>query len=261
MSQTPHTSPPATDGRREPTAGVSPPAEDGRMTVDELAARAGVSVRTVRFYAAKGMLPPPHLKGRLGLYDDVHLARLELVRDLQAKGFTLAAIETYLARVSDDATAEDIAVFRALLSPWVADEPARLTRAELEEAAGRPVDDEVVAQLEVLRVVETLDDGALGVRLEELPLGLQLVDLGAPMQMFVEARQVLDEHTGALAEELAGVLHRHLVRPYLNRDLPTEERPGIPQVIEQLKPLTVQTVVTAFEHAVDRAVRGRVSGR
>src|SRR5207244_6030646 len=56
------------------------------------AARAGVPVDPVRFSRARGLLAPPRRTGRIGLYDDGHLARLDRIRELQAKGFTLATI-------------------------------------------------------------------------------------------------------------------------------------------------------------------------
>jgi DNA-binding transcriptional MerR regulator len=87
------------------------------LTVDELASRAGVTVRTVRFYAGRGLLPPPRLRGRTGLYGPDHLARLELVRELQSLGLTLASIEKHLEKIPLDAPPEDLALQRALLSP------------------------------------------------------------------------------------------------------------------------------------------------
>jgi DNA-binding transcriptional MerR regulator len=231
------------------------------MTVDELAAAAGVSVRTVRFYAGKHLLPPPELQGRLGLYSQTHLARLELVRDLQARGFTLAAIENYLQRVPADATAEDIAVFRALLSPWVADTSVRVDRAGLDELAGRRLNEETVEWLATLRFLEPVDGddaGRYDVRPAELEIGLELVTLPAPAEMFLEARDLLDRHTTEMAEELSELVRRHLVRPYLEHELAHEERVRLSRVIEQLKPLTIQTVVAAFSRAVDRVVRRRV---
>jgi DNA-binding transcriptional MerR regulator len=236
------------------------------MTVDELAAAAGVSVRTVRFYAGKHLLPPPELQGRLGLYSQGHLARLELIRDLQNRGFTLSAIENYLERVPVDATAEDIAVFRALLSPWVADEPILVDRAGLERLAGRRIDDDTLARLLTLHFLaraRDAGDGSSGgelieVRPAELEIGLELVDLPAPAEMFLEARDLLDRHTTEMAEELSELVRRHLVRPYLEQELDAEERARLSRVIEQLKPLTIRSVVAAFSRAVDRVVRRKV---
>src|SRR6478672_10326489 len=60
------------------------------LTIDELAARAGVTVRTVRFYGTKGLLPPPVIgPRRVGHYGQQHVARLALIEELQHQGMTL----------------------------------------------------------------------------------------------------------------------------------------------------------------------------
>jgi DNA-binding transcriptional MerR regulator len=80
------------------------PEPTGLMTLDELTRRVEMSVRNVRFYTSKGLVPPPIRRGRSGYYSTDHVARLELVRELQAHGFTLSAIEKYLARIPVDAS-------------------------------------------------------------------------------------------------------------------------------------------------------------
>lgn len=228
-------------------------------TVDELATAAGVTVRTVRFYAGKGLLPPPRLRGRLGLYDDEHLARLQLVRDLQTKGFTLTAIAEYLARMPADATAADVAVYGALLSPWVSDSPEELTRPELDEAAGRPIDDAGLDGLVAAGVVRVLDDGRVRLRRADLELGLQWLEVSLPRTMLERSRELIDEATGRLAEDLGELLRRELLDPYLQGELPPEQRDALSDVIARLKPLTIQAVMSAMERSVDRAVRDRVA--
>jgi DNA-binding transcriptional MerR regulator len=83
------------------------------LTVDELAAATGMTVRTTRYYAGLGLLPAPERRGRMAYYGPEHRARLELIRALQDHGFTLAAIEKYLKRLPADASVEDLAVQRA----------------------------------------------------------------------------------------------------------------------------------------------------
>jgi DNA-binding transcriptional MerR regulator len=231
---------------------------DGLRTVDELAAAAGITVRTVRFYATKGLLPPPLLRGRTGLYGPDHLARLTLVRDLQAKGFTLQAIERFLRRVPVDASPEDVAVFGALLSPWVTDPPAVLTRAELDATAGRPVDDALLERLATTGAVSVVDDGRVQTRPADLELALQMLDLDVPHEMLEESHRLIEAATGQLAEELGALLRRHLLRPYLQHELPAEQAAVLSDQIERLKPLTIQAVMNAMQRGVDRAVRDRV---
>jgi DNA-binding transcriptional MerR regulator len=231
---------------------------DDLRTVDELAAAAGVTVRTVRFYATKGLLPPPLLRGRTGLYGVDHLARLTLVRDLQAKGFTLQAIERFLERMPTDASPEDVAVYGALLSPWVSDPPAELTREELDAAAGRPVDDQVLADLAVTGAVEVLPGGTVRTRPDDLELALQMLDVDVPRELLAESHRLIEAATGQLAADLGALLRRHLLRPYLQDELPPEQRAALSDAIERLKPLTIQAVMNAMQRAVDRAVRDRV---
>jgi DNA-binding transcriptional MerR regulator len=61
-------------------------------TVDELAARAGLPVRTIREYQTLGLVPAPRRQGRIGLYGASHLRRLELIGRLRARGYSLAGI-------------------------------------------------------------------------------------------------------------------------------------------------------------------------
>ena len=123
------------------------------VTLDELTKRVGVSVRNVRFYTSKGLVPPPVRRGRSGYYGKDHVARLELVRELQSHGFTLAAIERYVANIPDDATPEDIALHRTMLAPWQADAPVEMSRADLEKRAGRALDDTDLTTLAALNIV------------------------------------------------------------------------------------------------------------
>jgi DNA-binding transcriptional MerR regulator len=247
---------PASEPDRAEPAGHMP-----FRTVDEVAAAAGLTVRTVRFYASKGLLPPPTLHGRVGLYDEAHLARLRLINDLQEAGFTLSAIERFVRRMPADASAQDVEVFHALLTPWVATVPEELDRTQLDDAAGRAVDDDVLTGLVAVGVAQVTDDGRVRTRPDDLELGLQLLDLGVPHAMLAESRALVDAATGRLAEDLAALLRRHLLRPYLEGELPTEQRHALSGVIERLKPLTIQAVMNAMNDAVDRAVRERVAGR
>jgi DNA-binding transcriptional MerR regulator len=72
------------------TPGETPPRHedsDRELTVDELAARVGVTVRNLRAYSARGLLPPPRMVGRTGYYGREHVARLLLVREMLAEGY------------------------------------------------------------------------------------------------------------------------------------------------------------------------------
>src|SRR4051794_11777341 len=102
------------------------------LTVDELAARTGMTVRTVRFYASEGLLPPPTRRGRMAYYNSRHRMRLDLIRSLQEHGYTLAAIQRVLERIPEDASPATYGVQAAVLAPWLPDQREPIDRAELD---------------------------------------------------------------------------------------------------------------------------------
>src|SRR5919204_2454588 len=93
------------------------------MTIDELARAAGTTSRNVRAYQTRGLLPPPRVSGRVGYYDEGHLARLRLIAQAQARGFSLAAIGELLRAWEEGRGISDLLGFEeALTAPW-SDEP------------------------------------------------------------------------------------------------------------------------------------------
>ncbi|MFI5271851.1 MAG: MerR family transcriptional regulator [Ktedonobacterales bacterium] len=73
-----------------------------KLTIDELAQRAGVAVRTVRYYIAEGLLPGPGSRGKSAAYSAEHLARLQLIRRLVERRVPLAQIRALVARLPLD---------------------------------------------------------------------------------------------------------------------------------------------------------------
>ncbi len=89
------------------------------MRIDELATRAGVTSRTIRDYQARGLLPAPRLEGRTGWYSREHLARLELIADLQDRGFSLAAVKATLDAWAQGNDLQGLLdLNQLLLAPW-----------------------------------------------------------------------------------------------------------------------------------------------
>src|SRR5664279_316639 len=171
---------------------VTKPAET--LSVEQLATRVGMSVRTVRFYAGRGLIPPPRREGRNGYYGPDHLARLELVRELQAHGFTLSAIEGYLENIPETASPERVALHRTLLAPWTTNLPEAVKRSELETRAGRSLSDDDLELLIAVGVVEpTPDDDVFQVAPAHLAIGAQFLETEMPLDVALAARKIFDE--------------------------------------------------------------------
>jgi DNA-binding transcriptional MerR regulator len=115
--------------------------------IDELARLAGSTVRNIRAYQDRGLLPPPRLEGRVGMYDDTHLARLRLIGKLLARGYTFAIIKDLLgAWETGKDVAEVLGLEKVLTDPWSDEIPGTATYEELVAKFGSGLDDDEVAR-------------------------------------------------------------------------------------------------------------------
>lgn len=73
------------------------------LTIDELARRVDLPVRTIREYQTLGLLPPPRKRGRVGIYGASHVQWLRLIARLQERGYSLAGIRDLLSAWRDGA--------------------------------------------------------------------------------------------------------------------------------------------------------------
>lgn len=232
--------------------------DDGLMTIDQLAERSGISVRTIRFYAGKGLLPAPKLRGRLGLYGADHLGRLGLVSELSGLGFTLAAIEGYLASLPESLSPVELELQRALLVPWVPERLEEVSAAELTRRVGRTLSAEELDSLEALGALERQPDGSILLHgAAALSTALASLNIGISPDALRRLHAVIALHTTALAEDLMKLFQTDVLQPYRDRGRPAAERAQLRDVYTRMKPITVQGVVTAFGRAVNRTIRER----
>jgi len=227
------------------------------LTVDELAARTGMTVRTVRFYAAEGLLPAPERRGRVAYYGVQHRMRLELIRELQDHGYTLAAIERVLDRIPLDASAAEFAMQAALLAPWTPERTEELDRDGLERRAGRRLGRQELDLLLALGIVERTGQGRFRTTPSTLGMGLSMLDLPVPAAVLRDAAAVIHEHAAAVAEGLAEVFRHGVWEPFRRGE--TGDREQLAALVRRLRPLVVQGLVSAFGHAADRAVRRAIA--
>ncbi|MFE9776069.1 MerR family transcriptional regulator [Streptomyces sp. NPDC005931] len=225
--------------------------EEPTLTIDELAARAGVTVRTIRFYGTRGLLPPPEIgPRRVGHYGREHLARLALIEELQRQGMTLAAIERYLGQLPPDLSVRDLAIQRAVVASWAPDTVETVSREELQRRAGRPLDDEEVERLAAMDVVER-DGGSFRVDAGLLGLGVALLDVPLSEETILAARATLVEHSRAAAHDLSRLL-RDAVAERDARD--------VKSLSAHMHPLVVQALLTTFQRSLKEELREWLDG-
>ncbi|WP_405071641.1 MerR family transcriptional regulator [Kribbella sp. NBC_01510] len=226
---------------------------DEDLTVDQLAAKVGMTVRNVRAYAGRGLIPPPRLAGRTGYYDQDHVARLTLVRELLGKGYTLAAVERMMSELPDGALA--LGVFETLVNPWTPAEPEVLDEFQLAERAGVPHDPAVIDQLVELGIAERQDDGRLRISNPDLlRTGLEVIKLGVPMQAIFEMLPKLFAQADAVAKTYVELFRSTVWRDFADAGLPADGWPEIQRTLEGIIPLAGQALVAAFREAMAREI-------
>jgi DNA-binding transcriptional MerR regulator len=228
---------------------------DAELTVDELAARTGMTVRTLRFYASEELLPPPRRRGRVAYYDAGHRMRLELVRTLQKHGYTLSAIQRVLARIPEDATPAEYAVQSAVLAPWLPEQTEPLDRAGLERRIGRRIEDEQVDYLISLGALERRTDGTFLAAPAILGHALELMQLPVPQSVLHESAVIIDEHATAVANGLTDLFARAIWGPYQRGEIDHEQ---VKAILERMRPLALQGLLGAFARAADAAAHRRL---
>jgi DNA-binding transcriptional MerR regulator len=181
---------------------TSPAETDEPLTIDDLARRVELPVRTIREYHTMRLLPPPERRGRLGLYHDRHIQRLRLIARLQRRGYSLAGIRDLLG--AWESGTDLVTLLGVDESQAALDEtPLWLTRAELlrrlpalqEAALGRACR---------IGLVRPHGDGHFLVRSPAL-LGLTAdwVRAGVPLDRALDLIEVLAGDLGTLAGRLA----------------------------------------------------------
>jgi DNA-binding transcriptional MerR regulator len=243
------------------TAEVPEPGEDGdrELTVDELAARVGVTVRNLRAYSARGLLAPPRMVGRTGYYGREHVARLLLVREMLAEGYSLAMIERTISSAPPTASSATLALHRALLAPWLPPEPETTTGAELAARAGVPEDPAIIDRLMALGLVERLDDGRLLVL--DPPLltaGLQVVELGVPPEKLIAAQARVNEHVREIARTYVAMFVETQWRAFVEAGAPREQLDRIRATVARLQPAAAQALLASFRTEMAAEVRAAV---
>ncbi|MDQ4084188.1 MAG: MerR family transcriptional regulator, partial [Actinomycetota bacterium] len=218
---------------------------DDELTIDQLAAEVGMTVRNVRAYATRGLIPPPRLVGRTGYYAREHASRLRLIRDLIERGYTLAAVERAVLNNTSLPAGQALALLNVLDNPLgKQEEPEVISREALAGAAGIRPDDDMVAALIDAGLVEQLDEHTLRLlRPSIVHAGTQAVALGLSKESTLAMLPLLAEHLRPIAQRFVDEFREQIWHPFAEAGMPEEEWPEVLQRIKAVLPVAGQSVL------------------
>ncbi|MBC8364171.1 MAG: MerR family transcriptional regulator [Actinobacteria bacterium] len=213
------------------------------LRVEDLAAEAGTSVDTIRYYQRLRLLAPPRRVGRHSEYGDTHAARLAEIRRLADDGFTLAQIRDLgdkptddLGRLADGARARS------------------LSRSEVAEQAGVPeglvvllVDNGLLQPLEGDDPEQRFDDGAVAM----VQAGLAISNAGIPLDELVH---LAADHATNVDEVVRRAVE--LFEAHVKADADPDQ--DLAEVVRTLLPAVVRLVAQHFHRTLVARARERM---
>jgi DNA-binding transcriptional MerR regulator len=232
------------------------PAPAREFRIDDLAREAGVSVRNVRVYQDRGLLPPPRREGRSGFYNESHLARLNLINRMLDRGYTFATISELLTAAQYGMRVEEVLDVDRLAPerPDIAS-GEQLTSAKLSGLFG---DEEFDANLaKALRSGLLKRDGqAYRVANPRLLEATELLlDAGVPLSNILDNAGVVRKDLRDVADRFVKlVADRYFPADGVASDLDEEAVAGLTELINKGRALVHDVVHSILVDVMDESI-------
>lgn len=225
----------------------------GEMTIRQLAERTGMTVRNIRAHQTRGLLPAPVVRGRTGYYNDEHVARIELTREMQADGLNLEAIR----RVLDGGDGSAAAIFdfrRALRAPFEDEAPEIFEADELNAIWGE-VDQKQIRRAEKLGIFRGLPDGRVEVISPRLlQTAIDLAEQGVSAEGVLVTAEKLRRHADGVARAFVQLFVKEVWEPFDQAGRPEGEWPRMSEALERMRPLAAGALQASFQIAMGEAI-------
>ncbi|MDH6144962.1 DNA-binding transcriptional MerR regulator [Kitasatospora sp. GP30] len=224
--------------------------------VEELAAAAGITTRTLRFYRERKLLPPPRKEGRIAWYGEAHLSRLRMITELLERGHTLGGIAELIgAGESGRDVAELIGLADAIISPWSNETPVSMSWDELAQAFGDQLTDANTAESMAQGYITVTEDGITHISRRLMEATVALIQEDIPLAAVLDVSRKAQEYADAMAEVFVGLIRDQLLGALTGDEpLPPGEAAHLTEQLLRVRPLARTVADAQFGLAMDRRV-------
>jgi DNA-binding transcriptional MerR regulator len=224
---------------------------NGKMTIGELARRTGMTIRNIRAHQTRGLLPPPEVQGRTGYYNEDHVARIELTREMQAEGINLEAIRRVLES-SEGSSREMVDFARAVRAPFEDETPEIIDADEMAAEWGvETLDPKLLTQAEKMGILRQLPDGKIEIISPRLQrAGTALVELGVSPQAGLETAELMRRRSEEVARAFVELFVREIWEPFDKAGRPEEDWPKVREALDRMRPLASDALLAMFQIAM-----------
>lgn len=250
-----------TGAARTSSAGATTPAVR-EYTIDELARQGGTTVRNVRAYQDRGIIPPPERRGRAGVYNAEHLSRLRIIGQLLARGYTLSSIGELIEALDQGHNlAQVIGIESAVASPWTDEQPMTYSLPELVKLFDGNFDPRVLAMVVDLGILQQQGGKFVAPSPKMIIAAAELVKIGIPLADMLDVVSQLRANVERAAEAMVQLIDKHLLEKYGDGLPPPEESAEIGDLIWRLRPLVEMAVHAEVSRAMQRAATQHLGDR
>ncbi|MDX6654685.1 MAG: hypothetical protein QOH18_1395 [Solirubrobacterales bacterium] len=214
------------------------------LTIEQLAAETGMTVRNIRSHRARGLLPAPEVRDRVGYYGPTHVARLRMIQELQADGFNLKGIQRLLNQ--SVGTAEQFLSFRRALDEFDGEQPRTFTTEELTERFGPDLDGGLERAVRFGALVPVEDGRYEAPYPSLLDAAEGVVATGVPLDHALAVIDKVRKSCKSVSNEFVKLFLEDIWKPFEADGFPEERWAEVRGALDQLRPLSLQALAAVY---------------
>lgn len=229
-----------------------PEGEEASYRIDDLARLSGVTVRNIRAYQERGLLPPPRRVGRTAHFDRSHLARLRIICSMLDRGYTAANILEMLYAWEEGRDLGAVLGLETALVPETGDQPLTTTLPEARRLAGGADDYDLLLEV---GLIERVGSRARVLRPRLLETFVEMREHGMPTQALVDVYVGVQPSVDAIAQKLVAAGAAQLAPRFFEQDSATSADVGeLVALLTRFRALAMSALTATVAASIEEAI-------